>query len=86
MPETPVDRLRRLLPGAKRILSRQFTAEPWHALCAAEDLLRELDEAKARVQREATEQAHAQRQDDCFLKMAAPRFVPGSRPPGRPNA
>lgn len=46
--EPPAEKLRRLLPEAKRVLSRQHIAEPWHALCAAEDLLRELDEARAR--------------------------------------
>lgn len=48
MPETSVDRLRRLLPEAKRLLSRQHIAAPWHALLAAEDLLREIDEARER--------------------------------------
>ena len=43
MAESSADRLRRFLPGAKRVLSRQHIAEPWHALCAAEDLLAEVD-------------------------------------------
>lgn len=48
MTETSADRLRRLLPEAKRLLSRQHIGAPWHALLAAEDLLREIDEARAR--------------------------------------
>ena len=56
------ERLRRFLPGAKRVLSRQHIAEPWHALCAAEDLLRELDEAQARFRGEV----------DRLVGMAAP--------------
>jgi hypothetical protein len=46
--ETALDRLRRLLPEAKRILSHQTIEAPWHALLAAEDLVREIDEARAR--------------------------------------
>lgn len=46
--EPPAEKLRRLLPEAKRLLSRQHIGEPWHALLAAEDLLREIDEARAR--------------------------------------
>lgn len=48
MAEPSVERLRRLLPEAKRLLSRQHMGVPWHALLAAEDLLREIDEARAR--------------------------------------
>lgn len=43
MAETSTDRLRRLLPEAKRLLSRQHIGAPWHALLAAEDLLAEVD-------------------------------------------
>lgn len=52
MPESSTDRLRRLLPEAKRLLSRQHIGAPWHALLAAEDLLRDLDEARVRFQSE----------------------------------
>lgn len=48
MAESSVDRLRRLLPEAKRLLSRQHIGAPWHALLAAEDLVREIDGARAR--------------------------------------
>ncbi len=37
------ERLRRLLPEAKRVLSRQHIGAPWHAILAAEDLLAEVD-------------------------------------------
>lgn len=43
MAESSADRLRRFLPGAKRLLSRQHIGAPWHAILAAEDLLAEVD-------------------------------------------
>lgn len=53
MPESSAERLRRFLPGAKRVLSRQHISEPWHALLAAEALLAELDAAREAWRREA---------------------------------
>lgn len=47
------ERLRALLPEAKRLLSRQHIGAPWHALLAAETLLAELDAAREAWRREA---------------------------------
>lgn len=43
MAESPSSRLRRLLPEAKRVCSRQHRSAVWDALLAAEQLLTEVD-------------------------------------------